>query len=193
MMRRSPPRDMLLLFVERSGLRLHFAAVNRQAGQASTFCRDEPVNDETPIRIEDCRQPASAQPARDADDGAVSSRSRRRTRIRCCSTAWAISTSCSSTTPRWPAGRSASSLTKRGKHQGQDIPMCGVPVHAADDYLQKLIGLGLPRRRLRADRGSGRGEEARRQIGGAARRGAAGDARHDHRGQAAGAVGIELS
>ncbi|MEP3431702.1 MAG: DNA mismatch repair protein MutS [Roseibium sp.] len=33
-------------------------------------------------------------------------------------------------------------LTKRGKHQGQDIPMCGVPVHAADDYLQKLISLG---------------------------------------------------
>jgi DNA mismatch repair protein MutS len=33
-------------------------------------------------------------------------------------------------------------LTKRGKHQGFDIPMCGVPVHAADDYLQKLIGLG---------------------------------------------------
>ncbi|MEP9372301.1 DNA mismatch repair protein MutS [Mesorhizobium sp. KR1-2] len=33
-------------------------------------------------------------------------------------------------------------LTKRGKHQGQDIPMCGVPIHAADDYLQKLIGLG---------------------------------------------------
>jgi len=33
-------------------------------------------------------------------------------------------------------------LTKRGKHQGEDIKMCGVPVHAADDYLQKLIGLG---------------------------------------------------
>jgi DNA mismatch repair protein MutS len=33
-------------------------------------------------------------------------------------------------------------LTKRGKHQGQDIPMCGVPVHAADDYLQRLISLG---------------------------------------------------
>ncbi len=31
-------------------------------------------------------------------------------------------------------------LTKRGKHLGEDIPMCGVPVHAADDYLQKLIG-----------------------------------------------------
>ncbi|MES0089629.1 DNA mismatch repair protein MutS [Mesorhizobium sp. M0030] len=34
-------------------------------------------------------------------------------------------------------------LTKRGKHQGNDIPMCGVPVHAADDYLQKLIGQGF--------------------------------------------------
>ncbi len=34
-------------------------------------------------------------------------------------------------------------LTKRGKHLGKDIPMCGVPVHAADDYLQKLIGLGF--------------------------------------------------
>ena len=29
-------------------------------------------------------------------------------------------------------------LTKRGKHLGEDIPMCGVPVHAAEDYLQKL-------------------------------------------------------
>ncbi len=34
-------------------------------------------------------------------------------------------------------------LTRRGQHMGQDIPMCGVPVHAADDYLQKLIGLGF--------------------------------------------------
>lgn len=33
-------------------------------------------------------------------------------------------------------------LTKRGKHLGEDIPMCGVPVHAADAYLQKLIRLG---------------------------------------------------
>ena len=32
-------------------------------------------------------------------------------------------------------------LTKRGKHLGADIPMCGVPVHAADQYLQKLIRL----------------------------------------------------
>ena len=33
-------------------------------------------------------------------------------------------------------------LTKRGKHQGEDIPMCGVPVRAADDYLQRLIAQG---------------------------------------------------
>ena len=33
-------------------------------------------------------------------------------------------------------------LTKRGKHLGEDIPMCGVPVHAADDYLQRLIAGG---------------------------------------------------
>ena len=33
-------------------------------------------------------------------------------------------------------------LTKRGKHFGADIPMCGVPIHRADDYLQKLIRLG---------------------------------------------------
>ncbi|MGN7751442.1 DNA mismatch repair protein MutS [Sinorhizobium sp. 22678] len=33
-------------------------------------------------------------------------------------------------------------LTKRGQHMGQEIPMCGVPVHAADDYLQKLIASG---------------------------------------------------
>ena len=34
-------------------------------------------------------------------------------------------------------------LTKRGKHLGHDIPMCGVPVHAADDYLQRLIRKGF--------------------------------------------------
>jgi DNA mismatch repair protein MutS len=33
-------------------------------------------------------------------------------------------------------------LTKRGKHRGEDIPMCGVPIHAADDYLQRLIAQG---------------------------------------------------
>src|SRR5580692_9180907 len=33
-------------------------------------------------------------------------------------------------------------LTKRGKHRGQDIPMCGVPVERADDYLHRLIAKG---------------------------------------------------
>jgi DNA mismatch repair protein MutS len=33
-------------------------------------------------------------------------------------------------------------LTKRGKHLGQDIPMCGVPVERSEDYLHKLIALG---------------------------------------------------
>ncbi|MGE0119754.1 MAG: DNA mismatch repair protein MutS [Dongiaceae bacterium] len=34
-------------------------------------------------------------------------------------------------------------LTKRGQHAGQDIPMCGVPAHAADAYLSKLIRRGF--------------------------------------------------
>src|SRR5271166_7212226 len=33
-------------------------------------------------------------------------------------------------------------LTKRGKHRGQDIPMCGVPVERADEYLHRLIAHG---------------------------------------------------
>src|SRR5579864_6736143 len=33
-------------------------------------------------------------------------------------------------------------LTKRGKHHGADIPMCGVPVIRADEYLHRLIALG---------------------------------------------------
>ena len=34
-------------------------------------------------------------------------------------------------------------LTKRGKHLGNDIPMCGVPVHAAEGYLLNLIRKGF--------------------------------------------------
>lgn len=33
-------------------------------------------------------------------------------------------------------------LTARGEHDGQPIPMCGVPVHAATAYLQRLIKAG---------------------------------------------------
>ena len=34
-------------------------------------------------------------------------------------------------------------LTKRGQHGGQDIPMCGVPAHAMDGYLARLIRSGF--------------------------------------------------
>ncbi len=34
-------------------------------------------------------------------------------------------------------------LTKRGQHNGDDIPMCGVPFHAYDSYLAKLIRAGF--------------------------------------------------
>lgn len=33
-------------------------------------------------------------------------------------------------------------LTSRGEHGGEKIPMCGVPVHAATAYLQRLIKAG---------------------------------------------------
>jgi DNA mismatch repair protein MutS len=34
-------------------------------------------------------------------------------------------------------------LTKRGKHLGEDIPMCGVPAHSYEPYLLKLIRSGF--------------------------------------------------
>ncbi len=34
-------------------------------------------------------------------------------------------------------------LTKRGKHQGEDIPMCGVPAHSHENYLSRLIRSGF--------------------------------------------------
>lgn len=33
-------------------------------------------------------------------------------------------------------------LTSRGEHDGQPVPMCGVPVHAAENYLARLIRAG---------------------------------------------------
>src|ERR1700726_5016864 len=54
-------------------------------------------------------------------------------------------------------------LTKRGKHLGRDIPMCGVPIERSDEYLHRLIARGTrsrsasrprtrPRRRSAATR-----------------------------------------
>ncbi len=34
-------------------------------------------------------------------------------------------------------------LTKRGRHAGEEIPMCGVPVHAHEAYLSKLVRQGF--------------------------------------------------
>jgi DNA mismatch repair protein MutS len=33
-------------------------------------------------------------------------------------------------------------LTSRGEHRGEPVPMCGVPVHAAESYLARLIRAG---------------------------------------------------
>ena len=37
----------------------------------------------------------------------------------------------------------AIALTKRGKNKGEDIPLCGIPVHALNHYLTKLIKGGF--------------------------------------------------
>jgi DNA mismatch repair protein MutS len=50
-------------------------------------------------------------------------------------------------------------LTKRGKHLGRDIPMCGVPVHPFRRISAPPDRARPSRRGLRAARGSGRGEK----------------------------------
>ncbi len=84
-------------------------------------------------------------------------------------------------------------LTKRGKHLGRDIPMCGVPIHRADEYLHRLIALGHRVAVCEQTRGPGRGQEARRQERRAPRRRAPGHARHAHRGHAARRAAQQLS
>ncbi len=34
-------------------------------------------------------------------------------------------------------------LTRRGRHNGEEVPMCGVPVHAAETYLERLVRKGF--------------------------------------------------
>ena len=68
-------------------------------------------------------------------------------------------------------------LTSRSKDaSGGAIPMCGVPFHAADGYIARLVKQGLPRRRLRAGRGPAQGQGPRQ-----ARSRPRGLARHAHR------------
>ena len=76
-------------------------------------------------------------------------------------------------------------LTKRGKHQGLDIPMCGVPVEKSDDYLHRLIALGHRVAVCEQMEDPAAGAGARQQERGAPRRGAAGHAGHADRRHAA--------
>ena len=78
-------------------------------------------------------------------------------------------------------------LTKRGKHRGEDIPMCGVPVERADDYLQRLIGLGHRVAVCEQMEDPAEAKETRGQIRGTPRCRAPRHAGHDHRGESAGA------
>ena len=84
-------------------------------------------------------------------------------------------------------------LTKRGKHLGRDIPMCGVPIERADEYLHRLIALGHRVAVCEQLEDPGRGAKARRQERRAPRRGAAGDAGHADRGFAARRPAQQLS
>ena len=51
-------------------------------------------------------------------------------------------------------------LTARNKEKGEPIPMCGVPYHAAEGYIARLIQKRLPRSHLRTDGGSRPREKA---------------------------------
>ena len=72
-------------------------------------------------------------------------------------------------------------LTKRGKHQGLDIPMCGVPVERSEDYLHRLIAKGHRVAVCEQTEDSGGRAGARQQERGAPRRGAAGHPGHADR------------
>ena len=76
-------------------------------------------------------------------------------------------------------------LTKRGKHQGEDIPMCGVPVHAAEQYLEKLIRKGFRVAVCEQMEDPAEAETPRLEIRRPARGGPPGDAGHADGGFAA--------
>ena len=49
-------------------------------------------------------------------------------------------------------------LTYRGEHQGQPMPMCGVPAHSHESYLARLIRRGFRVAICRADGDAGGGQ-----------------------------------
>ena len=85
-----------------------------------------------------CRRLGAAH----ADDAAVLRRQGASIRTSCCSTGWAISTSCSTRTRSAPRACSTSRSPRAGNRPGAPIPMAGVPFHAVDGYLAKLMKLG---------------------------------------------------
>ncbi len=91
----------------------------------------------------------------------------------------------------------ASAGARHRAHQARQAPGPGHPdVRRADPRgagLSQEADRARPsRRHLRAGRGPGRGEEARRQVAGEARRGAARHPRHHHRGRPAAAARLQL-
>ncbi len=76
-------------------------------------------------------------------------------------------------------------LTKRGRHAGEDIAMCGVPVHSAEVYLHRLIRKGFKVAICEQLEDPGRGPQAAGQAAGPARRGPDRHRRHAHRGRPA--------
>jgi DNA mismatch repair protein MutS len=134
-------------FVERSELRLHFAAVKRQAG-GSCFLRDADLNDQTPIRTEGSGPAAGPAATPMPAAAGATPMMEQFIEIKAANPDCLLFYRMGDFYELFFEDAEIASralgivLTKRGKHQGHDIPMCGVPVHAADDYLQKLIGLG---------------------------------------------------
>ncbi len=79
--------------------------------------------------------------------------------MRSCSSGWATSTRCSTKTPCVAARALELTLTSRSKDaNGGGIPMCGVPFHAVDGYIARLVKKGISRRDLRSGRGSAQGQ-----------------------------------
>ena len=62
---------------------------------------------------------------------------------------------------RGARARADADLAGEGRAAAAAIPMCGVPFHAADGYIARLVAQGLPRRDLRAGRGPAQGQGAR--------------------------------
>ncbi len=84
-------------------------------------------------------------------------------------------------------------LTKRGKHLGEDIPMCGVPVHSAEGYLLTLIRKGFRVAVCEQMEDPAEAKKRGSKSVVAPRCGAAGDAGNADRGKPAGGTAAQFS